>query len=220
MAHKNAVKSSRGETGVLTVAVDNITYDYINLGNICLQMKLQYPEVNFKVLDMPFAFNRLEYLTSGKADVAIFADSNDLTMPDGFCAKSIVPLNFALAFSCNNRLAYIENLQLNALKQEHFILPPREEAPNLRDAWDQIFMEHCHSLPIVTQEVAGYHAILQFVAAGFGVGLLFGHKHNLLSDQIILRELPVEMNRSILIGFPEDSNSPVIKNFLRILQIN
>lgn len=218
LAHKNAAKSARGETGQLSVAVNSVAYDYINLGNICLRMKQQYPEVNLKVFDMPFTHTRFEYLINGKADVAIFAGSNDLVMPEGFCAKSIIPLNFALAVPRNSRLAKIENLQVNVLKQEHFILPPREEAPNLRKAWDQIFMEHCHSLPIVTQEVAGYHATLQFVAAGLGVGLLFMHKYNLLPEQVILRELPVKMNRSILIGFPEDSNSPVIKNFLRILQ--
>lgn len=217
-AHKNAVKSARGETGQISVAVSTITYDYINLGKICKKMTERYPEVKLKILDMPFALNRFDCLTSGKADAAIFAGSCNLAMPEGFTAKNLMPLEFALALPRKSRLAEIHPLRIEDLKNAHFVLPPVEEAPNLRRAWDQIFMEHCHTLPIVTQEVVGYHGVLQFVAAGLGVGFIFMLRHNLFPDQVVLRKLPIKMNRALLVGYGEHAMSPVMKNFLNLLQ--
>ncbi|MBE6356718.1 MAG: LysR family transcriptional regulator [Lentisphaerae bacterium] len=219
-AYDNAVKSARGESGHISIAVNNIVYDYINLGEICKKMKILYPEVHIRIFDMPMGQKRFEYLINGKVDLALFAGSTNLIMPEGFCTKNIMPLNFALAIPGSSRLAKMENITVEALKQTHFVLPPREEAPNLRRTLDEIFMEHCNSLPIVAQEVIGYHATLQFVEAGLGVGFVFMRRNNPLPEQVVLRELPIRTDRSLLAGFQEHINSPVINNFLRILQKN
>lgn len=216
-AQENALKSARGNTGSLSVAVSSVAYDYINIGSICKKMAECYPEVKIKILDMPFARNRFDCLCHGKADVAIFAGNNKLVMPENFTAKSLLSLKVALAVPRKSRLADIKNLTIEDLKNVQFVLPSAEEAPNLRHDWDKIFMEHCHCLPTVTHEVAGFHGTLQFVAAGIGAGFLFMRKHNIYPDKVVLRELPVEMNRSLFAGYREHNPPPVVKNFLRIL---
>ncbi len=219
-AEENALKTARGKTGHLSIAVSNITYDYVNIGNICKIMTDRYPEVKLKILDMAHSPNRFECLSNRKADLAIFAGSNNISMPEGLVAKNLMPLEFALAVPKTSALAEKAELKVEDLKNTHFILPPADEAPNLRRSWEEIFMEHCHKLPIVTHEVLGSYGTLQFVAAGLGAGFIFMPKNNIFPDKVVLKKLPVKMNRSLLVGFQENNNSPVIKNFLQILNDN
>ncbi|MBE6358154.1 MAG: LysR family transcriptional regulator [Lentisphaerae bacterium] len=216
-AQQEAVKSSRGESGSLAVAVSSIAYDYIDLGMICKKMALRYPEVRMKILDMPMSLSRFDCLCHENADIAIFAGSDNIIMPDGFTAKKLLPLNVALAIHPQSQLAKIEKLTIKDLKNTHFIMPPAEEAPNLRKAWDEIFMTNCGSLPPVTHEVIGSRGVLQFVAAGLGVGFVFMHNDNIRHENIIFRNVPVKLNRSLLAGFRDGSTAPVINNFLRLL---
>lgn len=216
-AQQEAQKSAHGETGSLTIAVSNIAYDYINLGEVCKKMLQRYPEVKLKIIDMPCSRNRFDLLCHGNADIAIFAGSNNVTLPEGFIAQKLIALDIALAIPRNNRLAEIENLRVEDLKNVHFVLPPVDEAPNWRRAWDELFMQHCHSLPIVTQEVIGYQGTLQFVAAGLGVGFIFMRNNTILPANVLLRELPITLNRSLLAGMKEGNNSPLVRNFLQLL---
>ncbi|MBE6389034.1 MAG: LysR family transcriptional regulator [Lentisphaerae bacterium] len=219
-ARQEALKSARGERGSLAVAVSNVAYAYIDFGKVCQRMLLRYPEIKLKILDMPHGRDRFDCLKHGKADVAIFAGSSNVQLPEGFAVKNLLTLDMALAIPRKSRLAKISQLQIKDLKNIHFILPPPEEAPNLRRALDEVFMEHCQSLPVVSQEVIGIRGTLQFVAAGMGVGFLFMHKHNPLPDEVVLRKFPVKMERSLLAGCRENNNSPVVCNFLETVRQN
>ena len=216
-AQQEAHRSALGESGSLNIAVSSITYDYVNLGNICKKMIQRYPEVKLKILDMPCSYDRFNSLCHGNADVAIFAGSNDFVLPDGFVTKKLLPLDVALAIPRQSRLADIPDIKMEDLKNVHFVLPPEGEAPNLRRAWDEVFLQHCHSLPIVTQEVIGFQGTLQFVAAGLGVGFIFMRRHNLFPADVVIRELPVKLNRSLLAGLREGTPPPIIRNFLQLL---
>ena len=216
-AELEAQKSAHGESGSLTIAVSNIAYDYINLGEVCKKMLQRYPEVKLKIIDMPCSYNRFDCLCHGNADIAIFTGSNNVNLPEGFVAQKLIALDIALAIPRNSRLAEIKDLKIEDLKNIHFVLPPREEAPNLRRAWDELFMQHCHSLPIVTQEIIGYQGTLQFVASGLGAGVVFLRRNKRLPEDIVLRELPITLNRSLLAGLRDGNNSQVGRNFLQLL---
>lgn len=219
-AQREAVKSARGEIGTLAVAVSSIAYDYINFGMICKKMSKMYPELKLKILDMPIARNRFDVLSSGKADIVIFAGSCDVVMPENFIAKKLFDLKVALVVPVKSHWALQKDIRIEDLKNTHFIMPPAEEAPNWRRAWNEIFMEHCQSLPLVTQEVAGLKATLQFVTFGLGVGFMFMRQEDRMPEGVVLRELPVKMNRALLAGYREMNYHPAVNNFLQILTGN
>lgn len=216
-AQQEASQSARGEQGILTIAASNIAYDYINLGDIIKKMTRTYPKIKLKIFDMPNSVNRFDCLSYGKADLAIFAGDNDIAMPEGFKTKILLPLQVSLAVHRKSRLAENKNLTIRDLKNIPLILPPREDTPNLRQKWDEIFITHCNSLPTVTHEVVGFRGILQFVAAGMGTGLVFTRKENTVVDDVLFLKLPVNLNRSLLIGFRE-TPTPVAKKFLDFIE--
>lgn len=74
-----------------------------------------------------------------------------------------------------------------------------------------------NKLPPVTHEVIGSRGVLQFVAAGLGEGFVFMHNDNIRHENIIFRNVPVKLNRSLLAGFRDGSTAPVVNNFLRLL---
>lgn len=219
-AQQEALQSARGENGSLTVAISSIAYDYIDIGVICKKMLQNYPNVKLTIIDMPLSTNRFDSLCHGKADISIFTGSNNITMPDGFTVKSLIALNLALAIPKQNPLANKEKIEIEDLKNVHFVLPPVTEAPNLRKAWDDVFYKHCNTLPIVTQEVVGFRGILQFVSANLGVGFVFMRQKDVDIPDVVFKQLPVTLNRSLLAGFREGTLSPVCQNFLKLLSNN
>ena len=183
-------------------------------------MVTKYPEVKLSVLDLPQTLYMIDYLRQGKADIGIFAASSNRQPPEGFVFKSLITLQLMLAVPSDSFLAKKEKIEISDLKNASFVLPPRAEAPNLRRTWDEVFMEYCQQLPLVTQEVLGYRGTLQFVAARLGVGFIFQRKLNLYPDEVVLRELPVKMERSLMVCYRENDPSMVLKNFLKVLSQN
>ena len=55
------------------------------------------------------------------------------------------------------------------------------------------------------------------VAANMGVGIIFQQRVNLYPDKVVLKKLPVQIERSLMIGYREHNQSQVLKNFLQLL---
>ena len=216
-ARQEAIKRARGTSGSLTAAVSSAAYDFIDLGATCKKIRNSYPEIQLKILDLPSAKNRLDILFHGNADAAIFIGDKERELPDGFALMPLIPLTTAIALPRQSRWAKMKKLDIADLKNAHFILPPREVTSSLRQHWDEIFMARCGSLPVVTHEVMSFHGILQFVSAGLGVGFIFRGENEIVHEDVILRELPVSLNRYLLAAYREQNSAPVVKNFLQQL---
>ena len=217
LAKQEAGKCARGESGTLSIAVSSVAYDYVNLGNICRNMNMTYPDVRLRVFDLPLTVSRFDYLRNGKADVAFFACSDTMPPPEGYVFKRLISLPVMLALPRHSHWAKNPDLQISDLKNAPFVLPPREEAPNLRQALDDLFIKTCQQPPCATCEVIGYSGTLQFVAANMGVGIIFQQRVNLYPDKVVLKKLPVQIERSLMIGYREHNQSQVLKNFLQLL---
>jgi DNA-binding transcriptional LysR family regulator len=219
-AQQEAIQSARGENGSLTVAISSNAYDYIDIGVICKKMLETYPNVKLTIIDMPLSTNRFDSLCHGKADIAIFTGSNKILLPEGFTTKSLISLDVTLAIPRKNPLASKDKIEIEDLKNINFILPPITEAPNLRKAWDEVFLKHCNSLPTVTWEVIGFKGMLQLVSANLGVGFFFTKHNEINVPDVVFKPLPITLNRSLLAGFREGTLSPVCQNFIRLLSTN
>lgn len=215
-AQKNAAGIARGNAGILSIAISSFIYDYFNLGEVCRIMREKYPAVKLQIYDIMRSPQVAERVRHGKADIGFFTISDPEKQTSGLKYKKLLPIELKLAIPQNHPLAAKKEISAGDLKNCHFILPPREEAPHLRKHLDEIFMQKCQAVPLVPLEVIGFTGIKQFIAAGHGIGFL-PELTGKLPKNIVLREVPFQLPRMLIAAHRENNNSPIVRNFMNLL---
>lgn len=215
-ARQNAAKIARGEAGVLTIAISSFIYDFFNLGDICRKMRNKYPAVKLQIYDVLRSPQVAEKLRHNKADIGFFTISDPEKQAAGLNYLKLLPMQLMLAIPRNHPLATKDKILAADLKNTHFILPPREEAPNLRKNLDEIFMRECQIIPTVPLEVIGFTGVKQLVASGHGIGFLPARINT--PETIVMRQVPFQLPRTLIAAHKENNNSPIVKNFMHLLK--
>ena len=141
-----ARKASRGENGTLSIAVSGLIYTYIDIGQLCRDMLHKYPEVKLRIYDTLVSPATADMVRSGKCDIGFFASSNISQVPEnlGFRKLNTIPLSFAIPAS--HPLAHKKDLKIQDFKNSHFIFPPAEETPRLRNHFESFFFTSTSSI--------------------------------------------------------------------------
>ena len=212
-----ARKASRGENGTLSIAVSGLIYTYIDIGQLCRNMLHKYPEVKLRIYDTLVSPATADMVRSGKCDIGFFASSNISHVPEnlGFRKLNTIPLSFAIPAA--NPLAHKKDLKIQDLKNSHFIFPPAEETPRLRKHFESFFFKHCQSAPLIVHEVAGVNGSLQLVRAGLGIALIPRPVTNVSEKGVVLRDVPIGIDRFVIAAWDEHNSSMVLRNFISIL---
>ena len=212
-----ARKAARGETGTLSIAVAGLIYDFVDIGQLCKNMLQKYPEVKIRIYDTLVSPAAASLVRSGKCDISFFATSNISRSLENLSFRKIVDIPLAFAIPATHPLAKKENLKIQDLKNSHFILPPAEEAPRLRSHFDNFFLQHCKSSPLVVHEAAGATGSLQLVAAGLGIALIPCPPARENVKNVVLRHLPLGIDRYTIAAWDENNASRVLRNFIALL---
>ena len=211
-----ARKAARGETGTLSIGVAGLIYDFIDIGQLCKNMLQKYPEVKIRIYDTLVSPAAASLVRSGKCDISFFASSNISHSLENLSFKKITNIPLAFAIPASNPVAGKENLQIQDLKNSHFILPPAEEAPRLRAHFENFFFQHCQSAPLIVHE-AGGSGSLQLAAAGLGIALTPHPPAKASLKNIVLRHLPLGIDRFTVAAWDESNSSQVLRNFIALL---
>lgn len=213
-AREAARRASRGEEGKLSVILSNAVYDAFDVGALFRRMFQRYPGVKLKIQDRLSSPQAAEMVRSGECDVGIFAYIHHASTLDGLRYIRIMESDIALALPARHPLAGKADLGFDDLRHCGFIFPAREEMPVLRRLFEEYFMAHCHTLPVIEHEAVGFRAIRQLVAAGLGVALVPGDRPD---RNIVFRELPDGLRRSIVAAWDGGNHSPALRNFLSLI---
>lgn len=214
----DARKAARGESGILSVAVNQTLYNHINMSQIFRKMFDRYPDVRLKILDCTSDVAS-QALLNGSCDVAFLSKSmlrEDVIVHLQFEEMFRAPLS--LVIPRTHPLASKKKLSVGDFRECSFIMPPVAEALQLREKLEQFFLEHGKFRPHVAQEARGLLATQHLVAAGLGIGILPESMQNVFPDYIVYRKPPFTMERTVVAAWNTDNASPVLKNFLQILK--
>lgn len=101
------------------------------------------------------------------------------------------------------------------LKNEHFVLPPRNIEPGYYDT----ILSMCHKAgftPKVSQETEGIYNVLTLVAANIGVSLVTTMAKERTILDVVYRDLIGDISKMelYLVWMKSEENEPIIKNFL------
>lgn len=216
-AKQLARKAARGESGTLSIAVAGLIYANLDIGNLCREMLLRYPEVKLRIYDTLVSPATADLVLSGKCDIGFYATSNPGLIPERLGFKKLTMINLTLAIPATNPLAYKKELKIEDLKNSHFIFPPAEEAPRMRKHFEAVFLKHCNTLPLVVHEVAGVSGSLQLVGAGLGIALIPRPLGSVVDKNVVLREIPLGIERFTIAAWDENNSSMVLRNFVSLL---
>lgn len=217
-ARLDALKAARGESGVLSVAVNQTLYNHIDMSLIFRKMFALYPDVRLKILDCTSDVAS-RALLEGSCDVA-FLSTNMLL--EGTLRQlqfeEMFRTPLALVIPKNHPLAVKKKLSVGDFKECPFIMPPASESMALREKLERFFIEHGNFTPHVVQEARGLLATQHLVAAGLGIGILPESMFNVFPDYIVYRKAPFPMERTVVAAWNENNTSQVLKNFLKLLK--
>lgn len=212
-------KAARGETGTLSIGVAGFIYDYVDLGAICRNMLHKYPDVKLRIYDHMISALTRSSLRSGKCDIGFFGLGNISSDISSLNYRKLARIPLSFAIPASNPLAYKEELRIQDFKNSHFIFPPKEEAPRLRRHFEEFFLRSCHSEPLIVHEVAGGQASLQLVSAGLGIALVQYSPAVVNLKNVVLRQLPIGIERFVVAAWDENNTSQVLRNFISLLPV-
>lgn len=212
-----ARKAARGDTGTLSIGVAGLIYDFVDIGQLCKTMLQKYPDVKLRIYDMLISPAAAALVRSGKCDISFFATSNISRKLENLNIKKIVEIPLAFAIPSTNPLANKKDLTIQDLKYSNFIFPPAEEAPRLRAHFENFFLEHCKCLPKIVHEAAGTTGSLQLAEAGLGIALVPRPPQKTALKNVILRHVPLGIDRYTIAAWDESNTSQVLRNFIALL---
>lgn len=213
----SAHRASRGESGKLSISVANIMYDYLQLGKLFRLLHERYPELKLHIRDSQASPDVRKQVESGEVDIGFFAVSNLHNHAGELRQLKLQELSLSFAIPGNHPLAVKPDLTMLDFRNYHFILPSERQAPWLRSYFEQFFMEHCNSKPMVAQEALGLLSTRQLVAAGLGIGLVVEPPEKDPLENVVYRPIPFGLKRQLVAAWHKNNHSRALRNLLKLL---
>jgi DNA-binding transcriptional LysR family regulator len=204
-----AREGAAGARGRLRVGfVGSATFEL--LPRIILEYRRRFPAVEL-VLDEATSLEIIRRLASGELDVGLVR--LPLTEVAAVDAVSIDPDELQVALPADHRLARAEEVALQALSGEPFILQSGISVLH------SITLNACHAagfVPVVAQEAPQLSAVLTLVRSGLGVALVPSRAARSVPRGVRLVRLAQPVPIETGVALPRDLPSPMAVNFARI----
>ena len=217
-ASNAALQAFRGESGTLSIAVANLVYDHLPLGEILRKMHEKYPAVKLLIRDCLGSPHVYSQIANHEADIGFLAVNNLAQHDTIYKHHKMLELPMTFLIPAKHPLANKSDLKIEDFKNANFILPPEKYIPWLRQQFEEFFIEKCGTPPIVEQEALGRNATFQLVSAGVGISIMAKPGSATPYDNIVFREVDFPLSRIIVAAWDENTQSRTLKNFLRLLK--
>jgi DNA-binding transcriptional LysR family regulator len=122
---------------------------------------------------------------------------------------------FVLIIPVTHALARKENLCLEDLKHDDFIVYSRERAPGFHN----FILETLRTAgvkPLVTQEANDMRTLVSLVSAGLGVSIAPASVQNYRIPGVVIRKIPQMPPSEIAMAFRKDNRHPAAKAFIEL----
>jgi DNA-binding transcriptional LysR family regulator len=158
--------AGRGEVGTLSIGYWSSTL-FSPLPAAVRRFRERFPDVAVRLREL-YPPHHVDAIRTGAIDVAILREPEPV---DGIAVQPVLVEPLVAAVPADHRLARRKSIAPAQLRDEPFVLFPREALPGLHDK----LLELCRSAgfaPRVVQEVEAWHTIVSLVEAGIGVSLI------------------------------------------------
>jgi DNA-binding transcriptional LysR family regulator len=158
--------AGRGEIGTLSIGYWASTL-FSPLPAAVRRFRERFPGVAVRLREL-YPPHHIEALRAGAVDVAILREPEPV---DGIAVLPVLVEPLVAAVPADHRLASRTSIALSLLRDEPFVLFPREAVPGLHAK----LLDLCRRAgfePRVVQEVDAWHTVVSLVEAGIGVSLI------------------------------------------------
>jgi DNA-binding transcriptional LysR family regulator len=210
-ARQLARRAARGEFGALAIGYTNSSALNPVFAAAMRSYRRAYPDVALSLKESNTT-QLIDRLLEGELDVVFVRPGETDAEYVRVRVISEEPLRAVLP--SKHPAAKLPKLNLADLRDESFILPPREGSPSLFDA----VIAACRKAgfePTLGPSVPQLVTIVQLVAAEVGVSLLAASLQNYQVKGVIFKELhDVSPNTRLSLAWRRTDMSPFLKNFL------
>jgi DNA-binding transcriptional LysR family regulator len=212
-AVQNARRAALGEIGRLDVGLV-VTAAYSVVPSILCEFRKRYPNVTVVLHELTTHEQTQalqdEHLDVGFLRLPVFSETLEV---ETFFREPLV-----VALPSNHPLAARENISLEMLADEHFILSP----PRLRLAWHDQFMCLCQQtgfIPQIVQQAVHIETILGLVAVEIGITVLPASVGECRRNGVVYKSLTdVDILVDLAIARRKGNPNSVLKVFLEIVK--
>lgn len=207
-ASRIAQQASRGEVGQLAIGFNSAAMQTV-LPATLKAFREQFPLVTLKLWELDSQL-QLEQLDNGQIDCGFLHTQQREKVHYHVLFKE--PLVVALPDS--HTLANQKVIELNALIDEIFILPP----PKMGHSFYYQVVKLCEAsgfVPKVIQEARFLQTVLGLVVSSMGIALVPASMQNLKRTGVVYRDVHPTFKVETLLAWKQQSPSPVLNHFLK-----
>jgi len=206
-------RAGRGELGILTIGFAPSTL-FSPLPAAVRHFRERFPGVQVRLREI-VPPQHAEALRSGSIDIAI---EREPAPEEGVDTMPVLVESFVAALPRNHPLAGRRAIRVSALRDEPFVLFPRDVATGLYQKLFVIF-RHAGFEPRVIQEADAWHTILSLVEAGIGVTIIPASLRGLRADALGFPALTGQKVRTTTTACSRAHEpSPIVNAFLGLLR--
>jgi DNA-binding transcriptional LysR family regulator len=212
-----ARRAARGQSGSLSVGfVGSATYGL--LPQVLRRFRRQSPDVELVLVEMGSTAQQ-RAVAEGRLDLGLIRIPKDRAGLDPSLAELVLQREpLVICLPRNHPLAQSDPLPLAAMRDEPFILFPREERPSYSD----LVLDACAKAgfaPTIAQQTQEMQTAVSLVAAGIGVTLVPDSVRTLRRDNVVYQTIappaPVsELSAIYRLG----DDAPVLTAFLTLVR--
>lgn len=213
---RSAREGASGEQGAVQVGfVGSATYSL--MPQIIRAFRRRYPRIDL-VIEESTTTDLLDRLESHSLDVALVRFP--VLEPTGVSLTMLQPDRLVLAVSADSPLADRDDLSLDELAEESFILYSRALVPSMHAIVMNAFNE-AGIHPRVAQEAVQVQTILSLVESGLGIALVPSVAAKYVGSDVRLvplADMPPSANFGLALATVPEAVTPAASNFIALAQ--
>ena len=206
-----ARRSAQGLVGRLHIGFSS-SLPHTKLPSILRVCRSRFPDLTL-ILHEHTTEKQIELLSVGEIDVGFLRLPVD-SAPDGLAIKPILRESLLLAMPRGHSLGRRRVVALPSLREEPFILLPRDAAPGF---YDQIIGMCLRAgfRPNIVQEASQIQTIISLVSAGMGIAIVPASIRSLNRERVLYRSLSgAAATTATAVAYEKANRSMILRGFL------
>ncbi|QIR36082.1 LysR family transcriptional regulator [Tolypothrix sp. PCC 7910] len=208
-------RASRGEIGELIVGTNSSIANSL-LPDMLRIFRDRFPNVKLVLRELTAA-QQIQELHNRRLDIAFDRLLNSYQQNTALCYLPIARESLVIALPKTHPLASQSQIPLQDLANEPFVLPSTELVPSYTEIIH--LCQQAGFFPNVVQEATWMITVLSLVAGGVGVALLPSNVQNLQRKGVVYKPIQdANLTREIVVLWRQEDTSPVLHEFLKVIQ--
>ena len=214
-ASRRAAQVARGASGHLSIGFTG-SAPFSTMPSLLARFCRAWPDVSL-ALEQMTTMAQLEALSAGRLDIGFAYPAPSELPPRGLVGRPADRQPLLVALSSGHRLATCGTVEIAALRDEPFILPPRRIGSGLYDKIQDLCFRAGFA-PRVVMEAHEISTIMTLAAVGIGVSLVFaGMRRTGIAGLSFVDIADEEAFADLLLVTREGQAAPTVQNFIGLL---